>query len=257
MKNLTVIIPIYNINDESDEKLFKTAISSVDDSNIIVVGPEADIEKVGKIEGIEKKYKTMVNSSDNTSYPNQVNMAIKEVKTEYFSVLEYDDFYTPNWFKNLTKYMDSMVDDIFAFLPLTEILDHNTENSIIGFANEAVWASSFSEELGYFDIQCLEDYFNFNTSGGVFKTEEFIKAGALKASMELSYWYEFLLRVLYKGKRIFVIPKTGYIHRVGRENSITSNYRETMDAREANWWIDLAKKEYFFPQDRNKKYTQE
>lgn len=256
MKNLTVIIPIYNIKDETDENLFKKAISSVDDSKIIVVGPESDIDKVNKIEGIEKKFKTLVNTTDNVSYPHQVNIAVNEIKTDYFSVLEYDDFYTSIWFNNLTTYIDSMTEDVFAYLPLIEVLD-NDSNQIIGFANEAVWASSFSEELGYFDLQCLEDYLGFNTSGGVFKTQDFKKLGMLKSSMELSYWYEFLLRALYKGKRIFVIPKTGYIHRVGRKDSISYNYKETMDEREGNWWIDLAKKEYFFPQDRNKKYTQE
>ena len=30
-----------------------------------------------------------------------------------------------------------------------------------------------------------------------------------------------------------------------------------MDEREADWWIDLAKKEYFFPQDRKKTYTED
>ena len=28
-----------------------------------------------------------------------------------------------------------------------------------------------------------------------------------------------------------------------------------MTEKEADWWIDLAKKEYFFPQDRKKTYT--
>lgn len=72
--------------------------------------------------------------------------------------------------------------------------------------------------------------------------------------MKLVFWYEFLLRALYKEKRIFVIPKIGYYHYVNREGSITSEYAKNMSVKEADWWIDLAAKEMYFPQDR-KKYT--
>ena len=30
-----------------------------------------------------------------------------------------------------------------------------------------------------------------------------------------------------------------------------------MSENEAHWWLDLAKKEYFFPHDRNKTYQEE
>ena len=95
----------------------------------------------------------------------------------------------------------------------------------------------------------------FNASGGVFKTEDFNNAGGLKASMKLVNWYEFFMRMLYKGKKIFVIPKVGYYHVVNRPGSITDVYNKEMSEKEVEWWIDLAKKEYFFPQDRNKVYS--
>ena len=60
-----------------------------------------------------------------------------------------------------------------------------------------------------------------------------------------------------KGKKIYVIPKVGYYHTANRPGSITMNYVDTMTEREADWWIDLAKKEYFFPQDRKKTYTED
>jgi hypothetical protein len=252
MKNLTIIIPVFNLNDVK-VNLLSRAIESVDDSNILIVGVKSDIEKV--VIPKDKTIKTLINDSDNTTYPYQVNLAVQNVNTDYFSVLEYDDTYTPIWFKNLGQYMENDTEDTFAFLPLTEVID--TELGPIGYANEAVWASSFSEEIGCYDVQSLEDYLDFNTSGGVFKVSDFKSLGMLKSSMKLTFWYEFLLRALYKGKRIFVIPKVGYLHYVGNEDTLTSIYMNNMDEKEANWWIDLAKKEYFFPHDRNKKYTEE
>jgi hypothetical protein len=75
--------------------------------------------------------------------------------------------------------------------------------------------------------------------------------------MKLTFWYEFLLRAAYKGKRMFVIPKIGYYHTIGREYSLSRFYGNNMSEDEANWWIELAKKEYFFPHDRNKTYQEE
>lgn len=255
MENLTVIIPIEVLDTVEKKELFKLALNSVDDSKILVVGDKKAIESLNDIE-LEKQYTAEINTSKNTTYTGQVMFALKKVKTKYFSVLEFDDTYSPIWFKNLNTYIENDSDDTFAFLPLTEIVDFETKKSY-GYANEAVWASSFSEKLGCFDIESFQDYFNFNASGGVFKTEDFISLGGLKPSLKLVQWYEFFLRALYKGKRMFVIPKVGYYHMVNRPNSITTVLTENISAKEADWWVDLAKKEYFFPHDRKKTYTED
>lgn len=254
MKDITIIVPVVNMENEKNKELFIRAIESIDDSPIIVVGSENDIKAIETLK-LSKIMRVLVNKSQDTSYAFQVNYAVKDVKTTYFSVLEFDDIYTSIWFKNVQQYLDTDTEDTFAFLPLTEVIDVNM--GPVGFANEAVWASSFSEEIGCYDLQCLEDYLDFNTSGGIFKTQDFITLGSLKASMKLSFWYEFLLRATYKGKRIFVIPKIGYNHFIGREDSLSYIYGNNMSEAEANWWINLAKKEYFFPHDRNKTYQEE
>lgn len=255
MENLTVIIPITTLDTDEKKEMFVKAISSVDDSNIIVVGDSQAIETLPQDKIKDYIFTIVENNTNNINYASQVNFALKKVKSDYFTVLEYDDIFSPIWFKMLKKYMDADVNDTFAFLPLTEVVDYETKLPF-GYSNEAVWASSFSEELGYYDIQSLEYNLNFNTSGGVFKTEDFKNLGGLKSSMELVFWYEFLLRALYKGKKIFVIPKVGYYHTVNRPDSITNVYANTMSEKEADWWIDLAKKEYFFIKDRNKTYKE-
>lgn len=255
MENLTVIIPITTLDTDEKKEMFVKAISSVDDSNIIVVGDSQAIESLPQDKIKDYIFTIVENNTNNINYASQVNFALKKVKSDYFTVLEYDDIFSPIWFKMLKKYMDADVNDTFAFLPLTEVVDYETKLPF-GYSNEAVWASSFTEELGYYDIQSLEYNLNFNTSGGVFKTEDFKNLGGLKSSMELVFWYEFLLRALYKGKKIFVIPKVGYYHTVNRPDSITNVYANTMSEKEADWWVDLAKKEYFFIKDRNKTYKE-
>jgi glycosyltransferase involved in cell wall biosynthesis len=254
MRNVTIIIPVINMDNEKNKELLKRAIDSVDDSQILIVGDEPNINEVEKM-GLDKPIRVFINKSNDTTYSTNVNLGVREVKTDYFSVLEYDDVFTPIWFDNVQKYMENDTEETFAFFPLTEVIDINM--GPVGFANEAVWASSFSEEIGCYDLQCLEDYLDFNTSGAIFKTDDFITLGLLKPSMKLSFWYEFLLRAAYKGKRMFVIPKIGYHHFIGRTESLSYQYGNNMSENEANWWLDLAKKEYFFPHDRNKTYQEE
>ena len=252
MKDLTVIIPIQTLNDSTVYQLFLRAVKSVgEETDIVVVGNAEAIGSIGENVKVEK----MINSGD-TSYASQVNFAAKTVKTKYFAVLEFDDEFTPIWFKNAEEYITNDTDNCVGYLPLTEIVDYTTKK-IIGYANEAFWASSFSEKIGELDLNSMEDYLNFNTSGAIFNREAFLSLGGLKASMKIVFWYEFLLRALYKEKKIIVIPKVGYYHNVNRDNSLTSEYAKTISEKEADWWYDTAKKEYFFPQDRNKVYEEE
>lgn len=254
MKDITVIIPVVDMEDETKQNTFKRAVDSVTDAQIVVVGLEKDIKIVEKLD-LSKVVRVLINKTSNASYSTQINIAVKDVKTDYFSILEFDDKYSSTWFNNVQAYLNCDTEDTFAFLPLTEVID--IEEGPVGYANEAVWASSFSEEIGSYDLQCLDSYLNFNIHGGVLNTKEFINLGMLKESMKLSFWYEFLMRALYRGKRFFVIPKIGYNHFVGREDALSSIYGNNMSEAEANWWINLAKKEYFFPHDRNKIYQEE
>ena len=225
MAKITVIIPFVGTT-EADVALFTKAYESTKNQveKVIVVGPKASLDAVRNIKGLKKNTEFLENESD-TSYAYQVMLAVDKTETDWFSVLEFDDEFT--------------------------------SNETISYANEAFWASSFSEVIGYPDFESLSDYLNFNTSGAVFKKSDFLALGGLKTSMKLVFWYEFLLRALYKQKKFFVVPKVGYIHSTGRDDSLTEIYRKEMSEKEVEWWLELAKKEYFFPQDRHKEYEEE
>jgi len=256
MKDLTVIIPIQKYDDEA-QTLLKRAVASykkADDgkSKLLFVGPKDVLEKIKQ----DYKGKSIIYlENENTEFQVQINVAVEKCG-EYFSILEYDDAYTPKWFENVGKYMESN-SEASIFLPLTQIiLYEKMDNGPIGYVNDAVWATSFSNELGYLDLECLSSYMNFNTTGGVFKTDDFKKVGKLKESMKLTFWYEFLMRSVFNGKRIFVIPKVGYLHTLNRNGSLSHIYTETISNEEADFWIDLANKEYMFKNDRKKTFEQ-
>lgn len=265
MKQITTIIPLNEYN-ESIKDMLNTAIESFAETNknnvsdLMFVGPKEVLDQVNDMLSTNKESDKFKNiqyvENEDSWFSTQINAAVKEVKTDYFSILEFDDEFSPIWFDNVVKYIDNG-DDISVYLPLTEVFDYqHKEQGPIGYVNEAVWASSFSEKLGYFDNECLQDYLIFNTTGGVFRTKDFIEVGGLKESMKLSFWYEFLLRAINKKKNVFVIPKVGYFHMVNRNGSLATNYAQNMNDRESEFWIELARKEYLYKTDRKKTYEE-
>lgn len=77
--------------------------------------------------------------------------------------------------------------------------------------------------------------------------------------MRLTFVYEFLLRLTYNSARLMTIPRIGYKHTNLRESSIFWNYKfgtDKLNEKEAKFWIDTAKKEYFFTYDREIKYEE-
>lgn len=257
MTQITTIIPVHKFDDEV-KTLLETSVKSFietsknNPSDLMFVGPKEVLDQVKALNLHEAEYV----ENENAWFSAQINAAAKKVKTDYFAILEYDDEFTPIWFDNVVKYINTG-DDISVYLPLTEVFDfqHKVEGPI-GYVNEAVWASSFSEKLGYFDNECLQDYLIFNTTGGVFRTKDFIEVGGLKESMKLSFWYEFLLRAINKKKNVFVIPKVGYFHVVNRNGSLATEYAQTMSDRESEFWVELARKEYLYKTDRKKTYEE-
>lgn len=255
MKDLTVIIPLHEYN-ESIATSLVNAIDSVnnqidDDKNttILIVAKSDIVPNINNTTSKIKNLSILSNDGD-TDFCSQINLGVSKCTTKYFSILEFDDAYAPKWFKNAKKYLDNDP-SIDICLSLNEY--RNSENGeLISFGNEMVWASAFSNELGVIDSDCLETKYDFNMTGGIFNTSDFIEIGGLKPSIKVAFWYEFLLRATYKGLKIYVVPRFGYMHILNREGSLMSYYTKTIDAKEGVAWYNLAKREYPFKEDRKK-----
>lgn len=252
MKDITIIVPVHEYNDDVKTLLAK-ALKSVPSKTDVILSCGANIaEDVVKEYG-NTKYYTIINSED-ASFCSLVNNGVEYVKTPWFSILEFDDEYTSIWFNNFSKYLE-FNPNISIFMPLTDLYDYK-EKRFVGYGNEAVWASSFSNELGYVDNDCLQNYFDFYLTGSIFNTEDWRTYGGLKNSIKLTFWYEFLLRMTHNGKKVMVIPRVGYIHNLNRDGSLLNTYSDTISEKESEGWLDIAKREYFFKNDRNKVYVE-
>ena len=254
MENLTIIIPIHEFDDDV-KKLFLRAIKSIPtNTRLLIVSNKDVVDNFNNdwFKGVDYK---IITSEDKTDFCTLVNLGAKNVETEWFSILEYDDEYLTQVFERNFKVYSEYKPETSVFCFLEELIDFNKKN-FVGYGNEAPWATSFSNENGVIDFDCLENFFDFYLTGSVFNTKDWLSEGGLKPSIKVSFWYEFLLRLTNNSKKVYVIPKLGYKHYVNREDSLFDSYRKDIDEKESEWYFQLAKTEYFYKNDRNKSYQE-
>lgn len=259
--NISIILPIHELNDET-KKLLDNAIKSVKDqtvkpSELVLVAPK-DSDALAYIKTIDfGDFATSVTFAENdgaTDFASQVNFGVSASKSDWISILEFDDEYANIWFKNVVEYRNAYP-AVSIFMPL--IVDVDAAGQFIGFTNEAVWAQSFSDELGVLDNNALLSYQNFNIDGIVIKKSVYNEFGGFKPSIKLTFIYEFLLRMTFKSVKIMVIPRFGYKHVNQRPDGLFANYKKVIDPTEAKWWLAQAKKEFYFAKDRNITYQEQ
>ncbi len=192
--------------------------------------------------------------NETPNFGKQVNKGVTEAKSNWVSLLEFDDEYSNIWFKNVDKYIKHY-SNVDAFLPI--VVDVDEKGVFAGFTNEATFAVSLNTEMGYLTNDVLLTYQNFQSSGMVIKKSVFENNGGFKPSIKLTFVYEFLLRLTYNSIKIMTIPRIGYKHTNMREGSIFWNYKfgdNKVSDDEVSFWLESAKKEHFFTTDRNIKY---
>ena len=261
--DVSVILPINSSKQRDFDILFDRAVKSLqiqltDINELVIVHTDEDGLK-SKLEGYDYSGITVnfIENKGDFDFSSQVNLGVKNAKSKWVSILEFDDEYSSIWFKNVNRFVNAYP-EVDAFLPL--VVDTDEKGMFVGFTNEATFAASLNSEIGYLTNDVLMAYQNFQSSGMVIKKETYLENGGFKSSMRLTFVYEFLLRLTYNSVNIMTIPRIGYKHMNLREGSIFWNYKngnEKISDKEVSFWIESAKKEHFFTSDRNIKFEPE
>lgn len=261
--NVSVILPINSTKSKDFENLFNSCIASIQNQTtqveelVIVHSDEESLMSYLNNYNFSGLTVNMVKNTGDVDFSTQVNLGVENAKSEWVSILEFDDEYASIWFKNVKRYIDAYP-EISGFLPL--VIDVDDKGAFAGFTNEATFAANMNTEIGYLTNEVLLNYQNFQSSGMVIKKDTFLQYGGLKKSMKLTFVYEFLLRLSYNSVQIMTIPRIGYKHMNMREGSIFWNYKfgeNKITEDEVAFWIDSAKKEHFFIEDRDINYQPE
>jgi len=262
MENLdvSVILPVESYMHKNFEELFTSAIQSIQNQSVSpteLVLVHSDEEKlVSYLTNFDFSGLTvnLVENKGKTDFATQMNLGVENAKSKWVSFLEFDDEYASIWFKNVKRFVEAYP-DYEGFLSL--VVDVDNKGAFAGFTNEATFAASMNTEIGILTNEVLLNYQNFQSSGMVIKKETYQDLGGFKPSMKLTFVYEFLLRLTYNSAKIMTIPRIGYKHVNLREGSIFWNYKngeQRVSDNEVKFWLDAAKKEHFFVEDRNIKY---
>lgn len=259
MRKISVIVPVHKINEDYSEML-KNAIESIgefhDDVNLLIVcPPEIKNQILTNVPSIHKE--EIIVNSETTDFCTQVNKGIEKCTTEWFTILEMDDEFKQSWFTSMNEYVKAFP-DVDVLLPIVK--DVNVEGKFLSFTNESTWAYGFTNEQGYLDNEVLMDFQNYQISGGLYKTQVIKDNGMLKENIKLTFGYEFLLRLTQNNARILTVPKIGYQHVNFREDSLFWQYKNNDDTKltekEVKFWVETAKKEFFFKTKRDVTYVE-
>lgn len=257
-KNITVIVPVHRLDGDYKEMLIN-AISSVEDFhndvNVSIVCPSLVKKELGQLSN--KLEINIIENKGETDFCSQVNLGLEKCETEWFTILEMDDEFKSIWLKSVNEYVNEY-SDVDVFLPIVK--DVNVDGKFLSFTNESTWAYGFAEKQGYLDNETLLEYQNYQTSGGLFKTQTLKDNGGLKNNIKLTFSYELLLRLTHNGVKIMTIPRILYQHVNFREDSLFWSYKNDektkIEEKEVKFWLETAKKEFFFKNKRDVKYEE-
>ena len=256
MKNITVILPVHRIED-SYRVMLDNAIKSVEqfheDVKLMIVCPpsvKSELTNISEVLDVN-----IVTNNSKTDFCSQVNLGIEKCGTEWFSILEVDDEYKSIWLKSTNEYVKTYT-DVDVFLPVVK--DINTDGNFVSFTNESTWAYGFTEKQGVLDNEVLLDFQNYQISGGLYRTQVIKDNGSLKENIKLTFGYEFLLRLTHNNVKVMTVPRVGYQHLNFREDSLFWTYKNDdtnkLTEDEAKFWLETAKKEFFFKNKRDVNY---
>lgn len=261
--SVSVVLPLKSSLEKDFSELFDKSIQSIKNQTagdielVIVHCNEHGLSELIKGYDFGNLKTNIVLWDKEPNYSSQVNFGIEKSSNEWISIFEFDDEYSSIWFKNVEKYINHYP-EVDVFLPV--VVDTDDKNMFAGFTNEATFAANFTQEMSYLTNETLQNYQNFQTAGAVIRKKIIQEFGGFKPSIKLTFIYEFFLRLTYNSVSIMTIPKIGYRHTNMRENSLFWNYKfgsDTLTEDEVKFWVQTAKKEYFFTDDRVIKYESE
>ncbi|MCB0749409.1 MAG: glycosyltransferase [Ignavibacteriae bacterium] len=249
--NLTIIIPVHELNGEDDIELLQNAQNSLNNQtnkDFKVLFYINDKVKF-KNELDDSLEVNIVKSTEKFSYQTAVNNAVNEIDTDYFSVLEFDDIFHPTYVKNFYDHLNNQKDDVDLYLNI--VFEVNNENQMMGLRNEIAWVVNKMQKIGFLDIDSVRQIVgSFSLVGAIYSKEAFLESGGFKFNIEIFFNQEFILRFLNSGYDIYVMPKILVNHMNFRKGSYFDLCDKQYDADEKRGYFNLIHKEYLYKNDR-------
>jgi hypothetical protein len=244
---IDILIPVNDLNNETNINLFKTALESLNQQvsqefNVVITCKKDVKEQILTYVKILTKTPSYVIHDLNT-YQEIINNAVNELHSDYFLILEQDDELLPHHIKNFYVYNKGQ--SLILNLPL----EINDKNEVMGIRNEIFWAAAINNNIGNIDAKTgIDNFNNLSMDGAFINREVFKEVNGIKTKIEIYFNQEFILRCANNGYDVFIMPKVGIKHMMGREGSYFDNCKDFENDVKIKYY-DKAQKEYLINRD--------
>ncbi|MEE1476686.1 glycosyltransferase family 2 protein [Fusobacterium sp.] len=215
MSKLTVIVAAYNVEEYIEKCLISLVQQTYRELEILVVNDGSTDNTKKLIENFEEKYKNLkLLNKENGGLSSARNFGLKNIKTEYVTFVDGDDYLELNAYEVVMKKIEEEKTELGIF-NFKKVYPQKINNSKL---NENIYKSNFLEYL--FSKSKEEDIVVWNK---IFKADIILKN---KIYFENRAYFEdtgFIFRYLYFVKNISLIELPLYNY-VQRKNSITKKF---------------------------------
>lgn len=248
MNKISIIIPVHKFEKKFLELALKTMENQSNKSfDTVIVHPKDLTLPKDFFLDFESLNITFISHNKDISYSTQVNHAVENITTDYFSVLQYDDKLNENYVERTLEYIENYPEKS-VFMPIVlDCISDNGVDKFNGFSNESTWAKNVCDELGVLDLEMAKGafYTNLSFTGAILKKECFEKVGKLKKELEPFGCYELMLRMANNNLGFLTIPKVMYVH-LHRKDTLSADAKNKMNEEERRSAFLKATEEYIF-----------
>lgn len=219
-KSLGIVVPIYNVEKYIEDCLnsIVEAVSKIDEKNFVKVylindGSTDDSKKIAEKFVVAFPQMFFLTSQENGGVAKARNLGLSLVDSDYFTFIDPDDLISSDYFSEIFVLINSNEYDLITF-------------DVSNFQSET---NHFIEIFSGMDANELLSKWLVNGSlcSKIIKTD---LVGDINFTDGLIYEdTEFVYKVLSKVSNYYYLEKSLYYYRIGRKNSITTNYKSNVD----------------------------
>ena len=240
MVKISVIIPVFNVEDYLSECLDSVLNQSFKDIEIICINDgstDKSLEILEKYQKNDGRFKII--TQENQGPGSARNRGLDNAQGEYVIFLDSDDYFEKNTFTELYSISKEMDVDFLMFKIL------NFDNQSGETSNLRYFDMPFLKEFNgkTFNYRDLPDFFRISvtTPGKIFKTS-FINQLRFPENIIFEDT-PFIVEAVLKAKRMMFLDEYYYMRRVRSDSITQSNFKNFADCIEIfNMLCDISKK---------------
>lgn len=219
MNKVSVIVPVYNVEDYILECLTSIISQTLKEIEVIVVNDGSKDRSIEKIQHLVEQHENIrVVQKENGGLSSARNEGLKHATGEYIAFIDSDDFIESDFLEKLYKEAKSQNLDMVCGGYTTYFSSYNQEKKI---RNDLLFTSNVISGKEFLKLQLENNDYRMEVWDDLYRREFLIENNLIFTENILHEDEEFTPKALLLAKRVKLVETYGYNYRQ-RENSIMS-----------------------------------